>query len=195
MKRVAKNQFYLALGQADPRFTDEFSINIVRRDTFELVLVKKSIEHNMDQLNHFAVSLLSNLPCPEDWMLASRKCLAIYLKARRKKECFITELLGKDKTVIDVAKYLKTLESHVAYITQCYNLLNEKELVFLLTPTKVEIETYASADTSDLFYGRVASYKFITKKTPEIDKAYKILLNIISTIYPDCDLESISTSL
>lgn len=195
MKRVAKNQFYLALGQPDSRSTDAFFINIVRRDTFELVLVKKYIAYDMEQLKCFAVSLLSNLSCPEDWMLASRKCLAIYLKARRKKECFIAELLDKGKAPSDIDRYLKVIENHVAYITQCYNLLSEQELILLLTPTNKEVETHTLTDTSDLFYGRVASYKFITKKTHRIEKAYKVLLNITSTLYPDYDLENLCTSL
>lgn len=179
MRRLIKEECYVALSRNDPRGVNRFQLLLVRRDTFELMHVETVSVESIDKLTEVASIRLAKFDRPVDWDAPHRKCIAYYLKMRRKQEKFF-ELSQKTITAPDIAKIIYKNDGYLFHLLRKINFLSHAERLSLLKLSPEELLPERKTRVLDLIYARVSLFWMFFSKTSAIVMAYNALANLIN---------------
>lgn len=151
----------------------------VRRDTFELENVESVSFQCLDKLQDAASSSLKMRRKPHDWGAPHRRCIAYFLKMRRKRDEIFPLLQQPQSDSKGIIKVLYRNEAYALYLSRKVNSLSERDKGELLIPSRGELLPDRSTSLLDILYARAALYWWMFSRSSSIDQAYENLLRLI----------------
>ncbi|MEO8154007.1 MAG: hypothetical protein ABI605_13125 [Rhizobacter sp.] len=165
----------MALTRIDMRGDGHSQIVVVRRDTFELVKAKSMACTSMKELRDIAALEIQDLRKPADWDAPHRKCLAYFLKMRRKREYIFDLTANAQSRGDDIVKVLFRNEAYAFYACRKVNELTNSEKLKLLSPSLEELVEQRTTGVIEVLYARSSLFWLIFSRTPTLVHAYEKL--------------------
>jgi len=179
MRRLLSTEHHLALARINPRRDGRSQVIVVRRDTFELEWVESVAALHVDELRHVASARMSALRKPTGWNAPHRKCIAYFLKMRRKREEIFDLLQRPQADRSAVVSVLLRNEAYALHLSKKVNSLSGAERRKLLTPSGEELLPERSTTSIDVLDARSQLYRWLVSPSPSIVQAHRDLLELI----------------